>query len=127
MSPSTTFVSRRELIEDAVFAESETDGKFPADRNESVLSAIYYVLTLLAARQDVNYDEIERYAGNVRATRPRLYVEPTPEEIERREEEETRRSYASRLAQIKRRRQKAAQDASGEASSAKVEKKEVER
>lgn len=98
MSPATTFVSRRELIEDAVFAESETDGKFPADRNESVLSAIYYVLTLLAARQGVNYDEIERYAGNVRATRPRLYVEPTPEEIERREEEETRRSYASRLA-----------------------------
>lgn len=105
MNPATTFVSRRELIEDAAFAELETDGKLPADRTEAVLSAIYYTLTLFAASQGVNVRDIDVIAGDVRATRPRYY---TDEDLKRRaeirakqEEEETRRAFAPRLARAK--------------------------
>lgn len=105
MNPATTFVSRRELIEDAAFAELETDGKLPADRTEAVLSAIYYVLTLFAASQGVNVNDVEIIAGDVRATRPRFYsdddLKRRAEALEKREVERTRRDFAPRLARVK--------------------------
>ena len=83
----------------------ETDGKFPADRTEAVLSAIYYALTLFAASQGVKYDDITFNAGDVRATRPRLWTREEIGKIEEarreREDNETRRLFAPLIARAK--------------------------
>jgi len=88
-------------LEDAAFAELETDGELPPERIETLLSAIFFVLSLIANKQGISPDIIERYAGNVHATRPQKYVPLTQEEIEKREDDETRRMFAPALFKIK--------------------------
>ena len=88
-------------MEDAAFAELETDGELPPERIETLLSAIFFVLSLIANTKGISPDVIERYAGNVHVTRPQKYVPLTQEEIERREDEETRRMFAPALYKIK--------------------------
>lgn len=90
------------MIEDAVIAKMETDGELPPERIETLLSAIFFVLTQIAANNGINPELIEKYSGNVYATRPRIYVPPTKEELERREDEEVRRGFSGMLSMIKR-------------------------
>ena len=89
------------MIEDAAFAEYETDGETPPERIETVLSAIFFVLLQIAASNGINPEYIEQYAGNVYATRPRKYTPPTPEEMQKREDDEVRRSFAGTLSKMK--------------------------
>lgn len=89
------------MIEDAAFAEYETDGELPAERIETVLSAIFYVITLIAAKNGIDPHWIEKNAGNVYATRPRKFKPLSQEEQEEREDEETRRAFAGTLSRIK--------------------------
>lgn len=94
-------ISRRDVIEDAAFAEYETDGELPAERIETVLSAIYYVITLIASHNGIDPHSIKENAGNVYATRPQKFKPLSREEQEKREDEETRRSFAGTLSKIK--------------------------
>lgn len=89
------------MIEDAAFAELETDGELPADRIETVLSAIFFVVSLIASAHGVKPEYVEQYAGNVYATRPHKYAPLTQEEREKREDDEVRRAFAGTLTQIK--------------------------
>ena len=89
------------MIEDAAYAQLETDGETPADRLEAVLSAIFYVLRLIAASKGIDPESIERYAGDVTQTRPQKYVPPTQEELDAREAAETRRQFAGIIARAK--------------------------
>ena len=66
-----------------------------------MLSAIFYVVRLIAATQGIKPEWIEENAGNVNSVRPQKYVQPTPEEIEAREAAETRRQFAPILAKAK--------------------------
>lgn len=86
-------ISRKDVIEDAVYAQLETDGETPAERVESVLSAIFFTLRLIASSQGIDPQTIEKYAGDVAATRPRKYTPPTQEELDERENEENRRNF----------------------------------
>lgn len=79
----------------------ETDGETPADRIEAVLSAIFYVLRLIAATQGIKPEWIEENAGNVNSVRPQKYVPPTQEELDAREAAETRRQFAGIIARAK--------------------------
>lgn len=81
------------MIEDAAFAQYETEGALPADRIEAVLSAIFYVLRLIAATQGIKPETIEKHAGDVYAVRPQKYVEPTEEELIARDNAETARQF----------------------------------
>lgn len=96
IDPRTT-ISRRDVIEDAAFAQYETNGETPADRVEAVLSAIFYVVKTIAATQGISPDSIDRVANNVALTRPQKWVEPTQEELEEREAAEIRRDFAPSL------------------------------
>lgn len=89
------------MIEDAAFAEIETDGELPPERIETLLSAIFFVLSLIAAKEGIKPEVIEKYAGDVHSTRPRKYKKPTEKELEEREDNEIRRSFANSLFQIK--------------------------
>lgn len=88
-----TFISRREVIEDAAFAQYETDGDMPADRVEAVLSAIFYVVGLIASTQGIDPKAISRSANNVAFTRPQKWIELTEDKKQEQEEEETRRNF----------------------------------
>lgn len=89
------------MIEDAAFAELETDGELPAERSETLLSAIFFVLSLIAAKNGIKPETIEEFAGNVYATRPRKFKPLTKEEKEAREDDDVRRSFATQLLAIK--------------------------
>lgn len=92
------------MIEDAVYAQLETDGETPAERVESVLSAIFFTLRLIASSQGIDPQTIEKFAGDVVSTRPRKYTPPTQEELDERENEENRRHFGpfiKRLAAMK--------------------------
>lgn len=89
------------MIEDAAFAELETDGELPADRIETVLSAIFFVVSLIASAQGVKPEIIERHAGNVYSTRPVKYRPLSQEAQEQRENDEIRRNFARTLQKIK--------------------------
>lgn len=92
IDPRTT-ISRRDVIEDAAFAQYETDGDLPADRVEAVLSAIFYVVGLIASTQGIDPNALSRNANNVAMTRPQKWVEPTEAERQALDEEDTRRSF----------------------------------
>ena len=92
------------MIEDAVYAQLESDGETPAERVESVLSAIFFTLRLIASSHGIDPHIIEQFAGDVAATRPRKYTPLTQEEIDERENEENRRNFGTfikRLAAMK--------------------------
>ncbi len=97
----TSYPTRRELIEDAAFSDAEKLGKLPADRVETILSAIFFVLKNIAATNGVNPETIDRYANNVEMLRPHVWTEPTEEEKQAREDAETRAAFAPWLAKIK--------------------------
>ena len=85
------------MIEDAAFAQYETDGDMPADRVEAVLSAIFYVIRLIAATQGINPRSIDRQANNVAMNRPQKWIEPTEDEKQALDVEETRRDFTPLL------------------------------
>ena len=64
-SPRTE-ISRQDVIEDSVYAQLETDGETPASRTETVLSAIFFVVSLIARAQGWEQDVIERYEMCIR-------------------------------------------------------------
>lgn len=96
MSPETA-VTRREALEDAAYAELEASGAFAADREEAVLSAIYQAALGLAETLGADADELERRACDLESNRPLRRAEPSKEERERLDEEETRRGFAQLL------------------------------
>lgn len=73
----------------------------PPERLESVLAAIFFVLSLIASNQGIPPSKIEKYAGEVYAIRPRKFRPLTQEEQEMREDEEIRRAFAGSLMRIK--------------------------
>ena len=73
----------------------------PPERVETLLSAIFFVLSLIAAREGIKPDIIEKYSGDVYSTRPRKYKPLTQKEQEEREDEEVRRAFANSLLRIK--------------------------
>ncbi len=66
-----------------------------------MLAAIYYALGRLAAALGVDMTDVDRIACDAKKVRPRKVPEPTPEERERRDDEETRREFAPILARAK--------------------------
>ena len=73
----------------------------PPERIETLLSAIFFVLSLIAAKEGIKPDVIEKYAGDVYSTRPRKFKPLTQEEQEEREDNDVRNSFASSLMKIK--------------------------
>jgi hypothetical protein len=65
------------------------------------LSAIFFVVSLIARAQGWEQDVIERYAGSVEQTRPRKFKELTEEERAEREAQETRAMFAHTLGMVK--------------------------
>lgn len=82
------------MIEDAAFAQYETNGETPADRIEAVLSAIFYTVKAIAASRGINPNSIDRAVGDVAAIRPQKWIEPTQEELDAMEDAEVRRGFA---------------------------------
>lgn len=55
----------------------------------------------IAASNGVDPHFIEQHSGNVYATRPRKYKPLSPEEQQKREDDEVRRSFAGTLSKMK--------------------------
>ena len=72
----------------------------PAERTETLLSAIFFVTTLIASCLGVDPELIHRRANDVYNTRPKEYKEPTAEEVKAKRRENQRR-FAPMLAKIK--------------------------
>ena len=90
--------TRMEALVDAACAEAEAEGAFAPDREEAVLSALYYALGRLAERAGVDMADVDRVAGDPYRTRPRLRHDA---EQNAQEDEETRRGFAPILARAK--------------------------
>ncbi len=90
-----------EALVDAACAEAEAEGAFAPDREEAVLSALYYALGRLAERAGVDMADVDRIAGDPYKTRPRLRSDVTDEARRERDDEETRRDFAPILARAK--------------------------
>lgn len=101
-------ITRREAIEDAAYAEEEALGNTPIEREEVALAAIYCALGKLAERQGVDMREVARRVADLESIRPQSYREPTQEEKERLDDEETRREFAPLLAEAKARLRRSA-------------------
>ncbi len=101
LPPESTLVSYRELIEDAAFVEEEANGWLRADRTETVLSAICYLMTILCAAKGVDPKELDKIIGHVEATRPRNFDCLSEEEKKEREDAETRSQVHGFIASIK--------------------------
>lgn len=90
--------TRRELIEDAAYAEWAAQGNAPLDERGALLVAIWRLLGLLAAARGVDMREEARLAADPEAIRPRPAQPVDPRD----EEDETRRAFAPILARAKR-------------------------
>jgi|BioPla2DNA2_1021312.scaffolds.fasta_scaffold09861_7 hypothetical protein len=73
----------------------------PAERTETLLSAIFFVTTLIASSLGVDPELIHRRANDVYSTRPKEYKEPTAEELKAKQDEKIREGFAPMLAKIK--------------------------
>lgn len=85
------------MIEDAAFAQYETNGETPADRIEAVLSAIFYTVKAIAASRGISPASIDRSVGDVNLIRPQKWTEPTQEERDAMDDAEIRRDFAPSL------------------------------
>ena len=93
--------TRRELIEEAAYADAEAEGAFAPTREENVLVAIYDLLGALALTRGVELDAAEARLQDWEALRPRRRRYGSEAELREREDAETRRAFASLIAQAK--------------------------
>ncbi len=91
-------VSKEELIADEVYSQHETHGEYPADRMETVLSAIYYCLKILVSAKGVDPKELDKFIGDAECVKPKKYVPPTEEELARQHDEKVRKQWKELVA-----------------------------
>ena len=72
----------------------ESEGEYPADRLETVLSAIYHCVFWSACFHGMNPNNAEKYIGEAEAVKPRRWKEPSKEERRKRAEAADRSLFA---------------------------------
>ena len=77
-----------------MFVRRESEGEYPADRLETVLSAIFHCVFWSACFHGMNPNNAERYIGESEITKPKKWREPTPEQRRMKAEAEDRRLFA---------------------------------
>lgn len=95
MNPLSTIVPRTELIADEVFVRRESEGEYPADRLETVLSAIYYCVFWSAVFHGMKPDVVEKYINEAEITKPKKWHEPTQAERQKIAEMEQKKHFES--------------------------------
>lgn len=73
----------------------ETDGDFPADRLETVLTAIYHCVFLTACAFGLDPDAALTYINDADALKPKKWKAPTLEELRRTAEAKDRALFAT--------------------------------
>lgn len=96
LNPYTTHVPKSELIADAVFVRKEAQGEYPADRLETVLSAIFHCVFWSACYHGMKPGNAEKYIGEAEVVKPKRWKEPTKEE-RRKQAEAADRSLFARI------------------------------
>lgn len=77
-----------------MFVQKEAEGAFPADRRETVLSAIFYCVYWSAVYHGMKPDVVEKYINEAEIVKPKKWKEPTVEELRRRQIAEDRAMFA---------------------------------
>lgn len=95
LNPLTSHIPKSELISDAAFIQAEADGDFPADRLETVLSAIFFTVYSLAVTFGLDPDETLPKIGDSEFTKPRKFRVPPPQILRKIIEDKDRQMFAA--------------------------------